>query len=454
MSRLQSAIDGLAAVDTDGMPAPELGAHLRGLMAARNRLDGQIERTLAVFDARGYCETDGAASTAAWLRGRCNIAASDASGRVKTARGLRDLRATAEALEAGAITLAHARAITMLADETDLKATQEIEEQLVALAAVADPVRFSIELRRLREAFKRDGADGKDTEDPTQDDESYRRLSVVSSFQGRFNLNGWLTPEGGAMLRAALDALARPVASDNRTAGQRYADALVELARRQLDGGDLPAKNGVRPHLFARTTAEPHTGASDDGADDVAPPRTSPPDPGPQPRPGGTTGSLAIRLTDGVVVGGGALSDKALARLACDATITRVLFAPDGHVLDLGRDARVVTPAQWRALLLRDGGCVIPGHDCSPAACQAHHLLSWLLGGPTDLWNLASVCTFGHTLLHERDYRLFLNIENCWVLEKPNGEQIVGLPLGQTGHSNISSIEVAMLNGSRGPCGD
>src|SRR4051812_11707163 len=186
MSRLESAIDGLDAVDPDGMSASALGAHVRTLMAARNRLDGQIERALAVFDARGYGEADGAASTAAWLRGRCNIAASDASGRVKTARGLRDLHATAEALEAGAITLAHAHAITLLADETDLKATQEIEEQLVALAAVADPVRFSIELRRLREAFKRDGADGKDTEDPTQDDESYRRLSVVSSFEGRF----------------------------------------------------------------------------------------------------------------------------------------------------------------------------------------------------------------------------------------------------------------------------
>jgi hypothetical protein len=81
-------------------------------------------------------------------------------------------------------------------------------------------------------------------------------------------------------------------------------------------------------------------------------------------------------------------------------------------------------------------------------------LIHWLDYGPTDLWNLAAVCTFGHTLLHERGYRLYLNLENRWILEKPNGEQIVGLPLGQTGHTNIASIEVAMLNGPRGPCGD
>jgi hypothetical protein len=264
-----------------------------------------------------------------------------------------------------------------------------------------------------------------------------------------------------------LDSLSRPVGGDDRTAVQRYADALVELARRQLDGGDLPAKNDVRSHMFVGAKAQPGTpwdrndvppsnddanDAAPSADDDVAGDHSSPngPPPGPQPAPGG----LAIRLTDGVVVGGGALSDKALQRIACDATITRVVFRPDGHVLDLGRAVRVVTSAQWRALLLRDGGCVIPGHDCPASHCQAHHLISWLDGGPTDLRNLAAVCTFGHTLLYERGYRLYLNLENCWVLEKPTGEQIVGLPLGQTGHTNIASIEAAMLNGPRGPCGD
>src|SRR4051812_28210723 len=81
-------------------------------------------------------------------------------------------------------------------------------------------------------------------------------LSVASSFEGRFNLSGWLTPEGGATLKVALDALSRPVADDTRTAAHRYADALVELARRQLNDGDLPAKHGVRPHLFAVVNAD------------------------------------------------------------------------------------------------------------------------------------------------------------------------------------------------------
>jgi hypothetical protein len=122
-------------------------------------------------------------------------------------------------------------------------------------------------------------------------------------------------------------------------------------------------------------------------------------------------------------------------------------------VLDLGRSSRVVSPAQWKALLLRDGGCVMPGHDCPPAYVEAHHLISWLNGGPTDLWNLASVCTFGHTLLHERGFLLYLNDDNYWVLRRPDGTEMVGLPLGQTRHTNVTGIEVAMLRGPRGPCG-
>lgn len=441
MSELSVAIDGLATVDVDGMPAPALGEHIRALMRARNRLDGAIERALAVFDQRGYCEADGAASTAAWLRGRCNIAAPEASSRVRTSRRLGDLPATAAALAAGAITLAHARAIAMLADETDVKATQEVEEQLVALAVVVDPVRFSVELRRLREAFKRDGADGKDTEKPADPDDAYRRFSATPSFQGRFNLNGWLTPEGGALLRAALDALAKPVPGDQRTASQRYADALVELARRQLGHGDLPAKNGVRPHLIVGATVQPTDASSgSDGGGGVG--------------VGGAGGGGGIRLVDGRLAGGGMLADTSLARLACHATVTRILFGADGHVLDLGRSQRVVSAAQWTALLLRDGGCVIPGHDCPAAYCEAHHLISWLDGGPTDLRNLAAVCTFGHTLVHERGYRLFLDDEQRWVLEKPDGTQIVGHALGQTRHTNLTSVEVALLNGPRGPCGD
>jgi hypothetical protein len=60
--------------------------------------------------------------------------------------------------------------------------------------------------------------------------------------------------------------------------------------------------------------------------------------------------------------------------------------------LTVGRASRVVQPAQRSALAVRDGGCVFPGCDRPLAWCEAHHLLSWLDGGRTDLANLAMVC--------------------------------------------------------------
>ena len=108
-------------------------------------------------------------------------------------------------------------------------------------------------------------------------------------------------------------------------------------------------------------------------------------------------------------------------RLACDATVTRVLVtrhhggddnterdpgdlparlqaamallppalagAPT-QPLEVGRATRVVSAAQRTALAVRDGGCRFPGCDRPPAWCEAHHRRHWLHGGATDLANL------------------------------------------------------------------
>jgi Domain of unknown function (DUF222) len=61
-------------------------------------------------------------------------------------------------------------------------------------------------------------------------------------------VDGLLEPEAGQTLLAALEPLARPAAADDdRSGGQRRADALAELARRQLEGGRLPTAVGSGP---------------------------------------------------------------------------------------------------------------------------------------------------------------------------------------------------------------
>jgi hypothetical protein len=86
--------------------------------------------------------------------------------------------------------------------------------------------------------------------------------------------------------------------------------------------------------------------------------------------------------------------------MACDALIERVLLAPTGAVLDLGRAVRTITAPQRRALTARDRGCVIPGCTALAEWCHGHHVVWWEHFGPTDKNNLALVCTRHHGQVH------------------------------------------------------
>jgi hypothetical protein len=70
------------------------------------------------------------------------------------------------------------------------------------------------------------------------------------TLEGRVALQGLLAAEAGQTLLAALAPLARPASAAAAViGGQRRADALAELARRALEGGQLPQSGGVRPQL-------------------------------------------------------------------------------------------------------------------------------------------------------------------------------------------------------------
>ena len=103
-----------------------------------------------------------------------------------------------------------------------------------------------------------------------------------------------MEPEAGQTLLAALEPLARPAdANDTRSGSQRTADALTELARRSLEGGQLPQTGGVRPQLTVTVDLDSFLG-----------------------RPGRVGGEVGWA---------GPLDPEACQRLACDSAVTRVL---------------------------------------------------------------------------------------------------------------------------------
>ncbi|HXM56641.1 MAG TPA: HNH endonuclease, partial [Candidatus Dormibacteraeota bacterium] len=104
---------------------------------------------------------------------------------------------------------------------------------------------------------------------------------------------------------------------------------------------------------------------------------------------------------------------ETLRRLACDASVTCVLVSAEGDPLSVGRTRRTFTPAQRKALALRDGGCVLCGRPAAWTAC--HHLHHWIDGGETSVTNGALLCHRCHVRVHEGGYRLVRRPDRTWT---------------------------------------
>ena len=104
--------------------------------------------------------------------------------------------------------------------------------------------------------------------------------------------------------------------------------------------------------------------------------------------------------------GDGLLSRPATERIACDAQVARVLMAAESVPLDYGRERRLFTTHQRRALAVRDGGCRFPYCHRAAAFTDAHHIVAWLDGGETNLDNALLLCRFHHPKVHEGGWQI------------------------------------------------
>ncbi|QXQ10195.1 HNH endonuclease signature motif containing protein [Paeniglutamicibacter sp. Y32M11] len=104
--------------------------------------------------------------------------------------------------------------------------------------------------------------------------------------------------------------------------------------------------------------------------------------------------------TAGITGHGRVVSAENIRRLACDAGILPAVLGSQGEILDLGREVRGFSPAQRKALAMRDRGCCIPGCHRPASTTEAHHVKSWLDGGVTSVANGALTCGYHHLQIH------------------------------------------------------
>ena len=99
------------------------------------------------------------------------------------------------------------------------------------------------------------------------------------------------------------------------------------------------------------------------------------------------------------------ISITACRRMAASGGAIPWVLGADGEILDWGRERRLFTRAQRRALATRDGGCAMCGLD--PELTRAHHIRWWQRDtGPTDLDNAVLLCESCHHRIHDNGWEI------------------------------------------------
>ncbi|HSV66883.1 MAG TPA: DUF222 domain-containing protein [Mycobacteriales bacterium] len=336
-------------------------------------------------ESRGLAQAHDAPSMTAWLSDTLRMRPGEAARLLRLAAVLdRDLPQVATALADGAVSLDHAQVIANAVQALPAEASAETrvlaEEELIRHSGTFDPAEVALLGRRVLDVVDPDHNDEllrRQAEREAAEAYARRDLRITPAGPGLKRICGFLDAEGAETLRVALDPLAAPRPADpatgvrdERTPGQRRADALVGICEGALRGGELPDNGGERPTLVVTMDYD----------------------------------KLVAATGVGLLDSGEVLSAGQVRRIACDARVIPAVLGGTSQVLDLGRDTRLFTGAARRAIILRDRGCVFPGCDRPYQWCQVHHCIHWADGGKTDQNNGVLLCSHHHHAVHHNGW--------------------------------------------------
>ena len=381
--RIESALR-----DLPGWLAGERGSRLGAAIIRGRQIIDRMEAANAEatrrFEKAGSYRADGSLGRVPWLRTHGKLSAGAAAEHVATARQLEKLPRTEEALARGEIGYQHAVAMARTAEHVGAAEVRKAENRLLEAAEKMDPGQFA----GVAKSFEHQ-VDAQSALIEANRAHQRRYLQIGEAINGLVRIEGQVTPDAGAIIRTAIEPYASPSKSDDRSAGQRLADALVEVCRRGRSGQGSGAGQangaGPRPQLIITTAADTLAGIE-----------------------GAPAGQLEW---------GGMVPAETVRRLACDSAITRITGLGELD-REITHASRTIPPATRRALVARDHHCVFPGCDRPAPWCDGHHLVFWADGGPTKLDNLGLVCEPHHRKVHEDGWRLKRK-DDRWIATPP-----------------------------------
>ena len=384
---------------------------------------------LEEFERVGGWAEQGARSCAAWLSWGCGMSPAMARDKVRVARALPGLPVVSARMASGELSYSKVRAITRVATpaneqllvEQALEATAAHLEHIVRGLRSVDPddddadAQREFERRRVRTVW-RDGQRALDVRLAADD------FEVVMGVLHRIADELQRTPPAGADATTAAEQTGdRPVVADPvECATPRealLADALRIMAESYAATGPV-AQRGDEAHLVvvnaqvAAPVPEPAETASAEApaaAEDMI--------------AAASAWAARLGLANKPTLNGTPVGDATALRLACDADVVTILTDQTSRVLGIGRRSAKVPPKLKRALKLRDGGCRFPG--CTQSRfVDAHHIVHWEHGGPTDLANLVLLCRFHHRLVHEAGYTIAVIAPGLFRFHRPDGTPV------------------------------
>ncbi len=354
-----------------------IAADLAETLRRRDDLSLRAAALAGVLAENGYGGSDGELSTGEWLRHECRLNTQGAYDLVNVGLEMENLEASVRACAEHEIGFQHLAVIART--KRQLRGKPFPEAHLLGEAKEASVGRLWHRCQEIRHA-----CDKERVEVEHRDAVERRALRVTRQMDGCVTLSGILDPAGGAAVQAALEPLARKAGlDDDRTLDRRMADALLELATIRMD--QAAPRQG--PHL--NVTATVGTLWQEPGS------------------AGATAGNGAL------------LPAVTVTRIACDCSIGRYVFEGDSVLVVVGRDRRVVSASQRRAVIQRDRHCRWPGCERPAGWCEAHHVVHWIHGGPTNLDNLVLLCSRHHWMVHEGRWQLFVDERGTVRVLKP-----------------------------------
>ena len=218
-----------------------------------------------------------------------------------------------------------------------------------------------------------------------------RRVIVTPVADGMAELWALLPASDAAQVMAALNARAQETihaaGGDDRTADQRRADALVELADTALADPALTRSHGQRPAVQVTLAASTLMGLDDQPAE---------------------------------LDGYGPITAVMARRIATDPTATwrRILTDDHGHVQHASSKTYRPTTDMIRTVLARDQHCTFPGCRRHAQYTDLDHVHAWRPGDQTTAANLQSLCRRHHRLKHDGDWTVTRDAESgvtAWI---------------------------------------